>query len=68
MIADAYIAKQRPDRVYWLVLPGRLRVLARSSVKQVIIYGDTSLDLQLRRDLPGIDPAKTFVASSLKRP
>ena len=50
------------------ILAGTIRLTLSSckypSVKQVIIYGDTSLDLQLRLRLAGIDPAKTFVASS----
>lgn len=65
MIADAYMAKAKDQTEYigWYYQTD-FEFLQDPSVKQVIIYGDTSLDLQLRLRLAGIDPAKTFVASS----
>ena len=65
MIADAYMAKAKDQTEYigWYYQTD-FEFLQDPSVKQVIIYGDTSLDLQLRLRLAGIDSAKTFVASS----
>lgn len=65
MIADAYMAKAKDQTEYigWYYQTD-FEVLRDPSVKQVIIYGDTSYDLQLRLRFAGIDPEKTFMAST----
>ena len=65
MIADAYMAKAKDQTEYigWYYQTD-FEVLQDPSVKQVILYGDTSLDLLVRLRFAGIDPKKTFVAST----
>lgn len=65
MIADAYMAKAKDQTEYigWYYQTD-FEVLNDPSVKQVVLYGDTSLDLLVRLRFAGIDPKKTFVAST----
>ena len=65
MIADAYMAKAKDQTEYigWYYQTD-FEVLQDPSVEQVILYGDTSLDLLVRLRFAGIDPKKTFVAST----
>ena len=60
-------AKDQTEYIGWYYQTD-FEFLQDPSVKQVIIYGDTSLDLQLDSDLPALIQLKPLWQALLKRP